>query len=227
MDGLRLGVLASGRGSDLQSLLDAHAGGRIKSRVAVLISDKADARALQRARDHNVPAEAIVPDSTLMGPDRRRQHEERVAKILTHYKADLVVLAGYMRLLSAGFVSRFPNKIVNIHPALLPSFPGLHGQRQALDWGVRIAGCTTHFVDERTDHGPVLLQAAVAVAKGETEESLSRRILELEHHILPRTIHLLEQGRARVEGRRVVLDPDESWAKRFPTVPGALYGEGY
>jgi len=227
MDGLRLGVLASGRGSDLQSLLDAHGAGRIRSRVGVVVSDKADARALLRAREHDVPAEAIVPDATLLGADRRRHHEERVAKILAHYKVDLVVLAGYMRLLSPDFVGRFPNKIVNIHPALLPSFPGLHGQKQALDWGVRIAGCTTHFVDERTDHGPVLLQAAVAVDIGETEDSLSRRILELEHQILPRTIHLLEQGRVRVEGRRALVDPDESWTRRFPVIAGALYGQGY
>jgi phosphoribosylglycinamide formyltransferase 1 len=226
-NGLRLGVLASGRGSDLQSLLDANAQGRIASRVSVVLSDVASARAVERARGAGIPAEALEPRADLRGPERRDEHEARLLKVLAHHRVDLVVLAGYMRLVSATFVAAYPNRIVNIHPALLPAFPGLHSQKQALDYGVRLAGCTTHFVDEQTDHGPILLQAALPVQPNETEESLSRRILEVEHQILPRTIHLLEQGRVHVEGRRVRLDPDASWTTRYPTLPGVLYGPGY
>jgi len=227
MASLRLAVLASGRGSDLQSILDASNEGRIQSRVAVVVSDNADAKAVERARKANIPAEALVPDAGLKPAERRRKHEEQVAKVLRHYRVDLVVLAGYMRLVSGPFVAQYPNRIVNIHPALLPAFPGLHAQRQALEWGARITGCTTHFVDEKTDHGPIILQAALTIERGETEEGLSRRILQAEHQILPRTIHLIEQGRVRVEDRRVLLDPDASWTQKFPTLPGVLYGDGY
>jgi phosphoribosylglycinamide formyltransferase 1 len=224
---LRLAVLASGRGTDLQSLLDASQAGRIQSRVAVVVTDHAEAKALERARAVGLPAESLVPDPRLKGPDRRRTHENQIEKVLAHYKADLVVLAGYMRLLGPEFVARRRHRIVNIHPALLPAFPGLHGQKQALDWGVRLAGCTTHFVDEQTDHGPIILQAAVPVRRDDTEETLSRRILEVEHQLLPRTVHLIEQGRVRVESRRALLDPDASWTTKYPTIPDVLYGEGY
>lgn len=227
MPPLRLGVLASGRGSDLQSILDAHADKRIQSQVVVVISDKADARALARARKLGIPAEALVPDAKLAKGTRAEEQEARLAKVLDHFRVDVVVLAGYMRLLSPAFVRRYPQRIVNIHPALLPAFPGLRAQRQALDWGVRIAGCTTHFVDEQTDHGPIILQAAVGVEPEDTEETLGRRILELEHQILPRTVHLLEQGRVRVEGRRTIVDGDASWKTKYPVLPGAQYGPGY
>lgn len=224
---LRLAVLASGRGSDLQSLLDARRDGRIESSVVVVVSDVAGAKAVERARKAGVPAETLVPDPSLKGAERRRHLEERVDKVLSHFRVDLVVLAGYMRLVSPEFVRRYPHRIVNIHPALLPSFPGLHAQRQALDAGARVAGCTTHLVDEHVDHGPILLQAAVAVHDGDTEETLGRRILDVEHQILPRTIHLLEQGRVHVEGARVRIDADESWTRKYPTLPGVLYGAGY
>lgn len=225
--GLKLGVLASGRGSDLQSLLDAHADRKIASHVVVVVSDQPGAEAVARARRAGVPGETVPVDTNLRGDARRKAHEDRIAKILTHFEADLVVLAGYMRLVSREFVRRFPHRIVNIHPALLPSFPGIHGQRQALEWGARVAGCTTHFVDEQTDHGPILLQAAVPVRYDDNEATLSERILAVEHQILPRTIHLLEQGRVRVEGRRVHLDPDASWTTKYPVLPGVLYGPGY
>lgn len=227
IQGLRLGVLASGRGTDLQSLLDARTEGRIASGVAVVVSDSPQAAALDRARKAGVPAEAVVRDVRLEPPARRPHHEELIAKVLDHHRVDLVVLAGYMRLVSREFVRRYPNRIVNIHPALLPAFPGLHAQKQALEWGSRVAGCTTHFVDAQTDHGPILLQAAVAVDPDDTEDSLSRRILAVEHQVLPRTIHLIEQGRVRVEGRRVSIDADASWTTKYPTLPRVLYGPGY
>lgn len=224
---LRLGVLASGRGTNLQSILDAAAESKIRSRVAVVVSDVLGARVLDRARRSGVPAECVPPRPELEAARRKRTHEDEVGKILRHYRVQVVVLAGYMRLLSPTFVRRYPNRIVNIHPALLPSFPGLHAQAQALDWGVRVAGCTTHFVDAQTDHGPIILQAAVAVDRRDTQETLSRRILQVEHQILPRTIHLLERGRVRVEGRHVRIDPDPTWATKYPRLPGVLYGEGY
>jgi phosphoribosylglycinamide formyltransferase 1 len=227
MPGLRLAVLASGRGSDLHSILDAQDRGLIQSRVAVVVSDKADAQALNRARGRTIPAFAIEPNSSLPVPERRRQHEEAIIQVLREHKTDLVVLAGYMRILTPHLIKAFPDRIVNIHPALLPSFPGRHGQRQALDYGVRIAGCTTHFVDEFVDHGPNILQAAVAVKLEDTEDTLSRRILDAEHQILPRTIHLLEEGRVKIEGRVVKIDPGESWLKKLRVLPDTFYGPGY
>jgi phosphoribosylglycinamide formyltransferase 1 len=140
---------------------------------------------------------------------------------------ELVVLAGYMRILSPLLIRAFAGKIVNVHPALLPSFPGVHAQKQALDYGVRIAGCTTHFVDEKVDHGPNILQAAVRVKPEDTEESLSLRILAAEHQILPRTIQLLEEGRVKVEGRHVRLDAHDSWTRRLPMLDDTFYGPGY
>lgn len=224
---LRIGVLASGRGSNLQSLLDAQRDGRIRSRVEVVVSDVVDAKALDRARAAKVPAEAIPPPADIRGPERRRVHEERVLKVLRHFRVDLVVLAGYMRILSPHLVRAYPERVLNVHPALLPSFPGVHAQEQAVKWGARIAGCTTHLVDEEVDHGPILLQAALPVRASESPDELSARILALEHQLLPRSVNLLEQGRVKVEGRIARIDADESWTKRFPPIPGALYSDGY
>jgi phosphoribosylglycinamide formyltransferase-1 len=225
--GLRLGVLASGRGSDLQSLLDAHASKKIASQVVVVISDKADAQALDRARKNKIPAEAIVPSADLQGEARRAKHEEQIGKVLDHYKVDLVVLAGYMRIVSPYLIRKFPNRIINIHPALLPAFPGVHGQDQALQWGARIAGCTTHFVDEDVDHGPIILQAAVVVRRDDSAEALSERILAVEHQLLPRTVQLIEQGHVRIDGRIVRIETEGSWTKKHPALDGVLYGDGY
>lgn len=224
---LKLAVLASGRGTDLQSLLDAATAGTIQSRVAIVVSDNPQSPAVERARRAGIPGETVSPDESVTAADRKKKHEQQVWKVLDHFGVDLVVLAGYMRLLSPDFVGRYPNRIVNIHPALLPAFPGLHAQKQALEWGARVAGCTTHFVDQETDHGPIILQAALAVKHGEDEDSLSKRLLEVEHQLLPRSIHLLEQGRAKIVGRRVLLDPDESWTKKYPVLPGVVYGDGY
>lgn len=226
-DGLKLGVLASGRGTDLQSLLDASGEGRIRSRVVVVVSDDPQAKALERARRNGIAAVPLPVSEGLSADARRKEHEERMAKVLAEHGVDLVVLAGYMRILSPYLLRKYPQKVINIHPALLPSFRGTHGQQQAVEWGVRVSGCTVHFVDEDVDHGPVLLQAALALDAKETEETLSRRILAVEHQLLPRAVYLIEQGRATVEGRRVRLDPDESWTHRYPALPGVLYGYGY
>ncbi|MBI2077815.1 MAG: phosphoribosylglycinamide formyltransferase [Euryarchaeota archaeon] len=227
MSSLRLGILASGRGSNLQALLDASAKRWISSRVAVVVSDVPEAKALDRARAVKVPAEGIAPSAAVRGPERRRLHERQMLKVLHHFEIDLVVLAGYMRILGPDLIRAYPQRIVNVHPALLPSFPGLNAQRQALEWGARVAGATTHFVDEQVDHGPVILQGAVPARRDDTEDSLSARILEVEHQLLPRTVNLIEEGRVRVEGRRVHIDPGPSWKTRLPVLPDVLYGDGY
>ncbi len=227
MTGKRIVVLASGRGTDLQSLLDANADGRIASRIVAVGSDNADAKALDRARQQEVATFAARPDPAKTGAKAREDQEARLKAGLDEHDPDLVILAGYMRVLSPELVRAYHHRIVNIHPALLPSFPGLHGQKQAIDWGVRVAGCTTHFVDEQVDHGPIILQAAVPVRPKDDEDTLSRRILAVEHQILPRTVNLWEQGRLRIDGRHVRIDADESWTTRYDTIAGVLYGPGY
>ena len=201
---LAIGVLASGSGSNLQAILDAIAAGRLPVEARVVLCNRPAARALDRARDAGVPAE-LVDHKTFPS---RESFDERLVERLRHHGVELVCLAGFDRLISPGFVAAFPNRILNIHPALLPAFPGLHGQRQALEYGVRIAGCTVHFVDEKTDHGPIVIQAAVPVRDDDDEETLSARILEQEHRIYPEAIRLYAEGRLSIEGRRVrVLDP--------------------
>lgn len=199
---LRLGVLASGGGTNLQALLDACTARRIEAQVVLVASDRADARALERARGAGVQAAFVDP-----GGKTHEEHDAEVLALLGEARVELVCLAGYMRILTPGFVRAFPDRIVNIHPALLPSFPGLHAQRQAWEHGVKIAGCTTHLVDEQVDHGPILMQAAVPVLEDDTEESLRRRILAQEHVIYPATIQLFAEGRVRVEGRRAHILP--------------------
>ncbi len=195
-----IGVLASGRGSNFRALCEAaRAGGIPGGRFAVLVSDKADAGALAVAREFGVEAVAILPKAY----PSREAHEAAVADALAERKVGLVCLAGYMRLLTGAFLRRFPNKVINIHPALLPSFPGLHGQKQALEHGAKVAGATVHFVDEGCDSGPIILQAAVPVREDDTEETLSARILEQEHRIYPEAVKLYCAGRLKVEGRRV------------------------
>ncbi len=198
---LRVGVLASGRGSNLQAILDAIEAGQLAARVVVVVSDRADAQALDRARRHGVKAVFVDP----------RQHPERevfdraVAAVLDEHRVELVCLAGFMRILTPGFVAAYRDRIMNIHPALLPSFPGLHAQRQALAYGAKIAGATVHFVDEGVDTGPIILQAAVPVLDDDTEETLSARILAEEHRIYPRAIQLFAEGRLERRGRRVII----------------------
>jgi phosphoribosylglycinamide formyltransferase-1 len=196
---LVLGILASGRGSNLQAILDAIAGGRCPARVAVVVSDRKDAPALDRARRAGIRAVCLDPHAF---PDRVA-FDEAVAAVLDEHGVALVCLAGYMRILSPEFVRRYRARILNVHPALLPAFPGLHAQRQALEHGARVAGATVHLVDEGVDTGPIVLQGAVPVLDGDTEETLSARILVEEHRLYPEAIRLFAEGRLEVTGRRV------------------------
>jgi phosphoribosylglycinamide formyltransferase-1 len=196
---LRVGVLASGRGSNFRALAQAAERGRIPAAMVVLVSDRASAPALAIAGEHGI--EAVVADPK-QHPSREA-HEKAVIGILEERRVGLVCLAGYMRLLSAGFVAHFAGRLLNIHPSLLPAFPGLHPHRQALEHGVRISGATVHFVDEGVDTGPVVLQAAVPVAPDDTEETLAARILVEEHRIYPEAVRLFAEGRLQIRGRRV------------------------
>ncbi len=206
---LRIGVLASGSGSNLQALLDACAAGRIDGRVAVVLCNVPGAGALERAARAGVPAEL----RSSRGADRAA-YDAGVIELLRAHQVDLVCLAGYMRIITPPFLAAFgptPTsrgcpRIMNVHPGLLPSFPGLHAQRQALAHGARIAGCTVHFVDEGTDTGPIIVQAAVPALPDDVEEVLARRILAQEHRIYPQAVRWFAQGRLSVAGRQVRLD---------------------
>jgi len=198
-DRLRIGVLASGRGSNFEAIARAVASGFVPATLQVLIVDRPGAAALVRAREHDVEAVCIDPREH----PGREAHEKAVMAALDERRVGLVCLAGYMRLLSDGFVRHFEGRLMNIHPSLLPSFPGLHSQRQALQHGVKLAGATVHFVDEGVDTGPIVLQAAVPVRDDDTEETLAERILVEEHRIYPEAIRLFAEGRLSTEGRRV------------------------
>ena len=194
-----LGILISGRGSNMEAILDAIDDGRVSARVGLVISNVESARGLERAGARGV--EAIALDHR---GRTREEHDRRMRDELDRRDVELVCLAGYMRLLSSFFIESYPNRILNIHPSLLPAFPGLGAQRQAIEYGVKIAGCTVHFVDEELDHGPIVLQRAVPVLPGDTEETLSARILAEEHIAYPEAIGLVTSGSVRVEGRLVV-----------------------
>ena len=200
-DKLKVGVLASGRGTNLQALIDASEKGEIDAKVVVVISDKENAYALVRARRHGIPAYFINPEEF---PDKTSYEKAIVEKLKAH-DVQLVILAGYMRIVTKTLIDAFQGNIMNIHPALLPSFKGLHAQRQALEYGVRYAGCTVHFVTEDVDGGPIILQAVVPVYDTDTEETLSRRILEEEHILYPKAVQLFAEGRLEVKGRRVFI----------------------
>ncbi len=196
---LKLGVLASGRGSNFQSIVDAIEAGRLDARVELLVVDNPDAYAVKRAEAHGIP-------HVYINPGEFGSKDEFFAKIAEELKArgvGLVILAGFMRIVRKPLLDAFPMRVMNIHPAILPSFPGLHGQEQAVDYGVKISGCTVHFVDEGMDTGPVIIQAAVPVVEGDTEETLSARILSYEHKIFPEAIRLFSEGRLEVKGRIV------------------------
>jgi len=216
---LKLGVLASGRGTNLQAIIDASKKGLINAAVSVVVSDNENAYALERARKNGI-------DAFFIDASNRKKHEEKIDEIMKSYDVGLIVGAGYMRILSPWFIERWRNKIINIHPALLPSFKGIDAQRQAIEYGVKIAGCTTHFMDEKPDHGPIILQAAVKVMPDDDRDSLATRILKVEHQILPRSIDLFEQGRLIIEGRRVRILPGDSWMEKN-SYPDVLYSEGY
>ena len=202
---LRVGVLASGRGSNFQSMVTAAAAGRIPAEVVLLLSDRREARALEIARAHGVAVEVVEPREH----PGREGHDKALIDLLESRRVGLVCLAGYMRILGTAFVEHFRGRLLNIHPSLLPAFPGLHAQRQALEHGVRVAGATVHFVDEGTDTGPIVLQAAVPVLPDDTEATLAERILAEEHRIYPDAIRLFAEGRLRIEGRRVRILGEE------------------
>ncbi len=207
---IRLGVLASGGGTNLQAILDACAARRIDAEVAVVVSNVPTAGALERARRAGVEA-VVIPSK---GVADREAYDLRLVEALRARRVDLVCLAGYMRIVTPAFLRAFgPTpatrgcpRVVNIHPGLLPSFPGLHAQRQCVEYGARFAGCTVHFVDEGTDTGPVIVQAVVPVLPGDREEDLAARILQQEHRLYPQAIHWFAQGRLSVAGRAVTLD---------------------
>ena len=196
---LRIGVLASGRGSNFDAIAHAAASGSIQATVAVLITDRGNARALDVARRHRIEAVVIEPRDY----PGREAHEEQVIATLEKHAVGLVCLAGYMRILTGAFVKHFEGRLLNIHPSLLPLFPGLRAQRQALEHGVKVTGATVHFVDEGVDTGPIVAQAAVPVRSDDTEETLAERILAAEHRIYPEAIRLFAEGRLSIKGRRV------------------------
>ncbi|MBF0321257.1 MAG: phosphoribosylglycinamide formyltransferase [Nitrospirae bacterium] len=199
---INIGVLASGRGSNFQSIIDSIKSGALNARVACLITDNPEAYAIERAKSHNIPHVYVNP-ADFTGKD---MFYRRIADELRASAVELVVLAGFMRVVKKPLIEAFPMRIMNIHPALLPSFKGLHGQRQALEYGVKIAGCTVHFVDEGVDTGPIILQEAVPVLSNDTEDSLSERILTCEHHIYPLAIRLYAEGKLKVTGNTVKIE---------------------
>ncbi len=195
----RLGILLSGRGSNFEAIADNVARGAIGAEIAIVISNRAEAPGLEAARRRGLPVVSL-PSKGL----DRTVYDSMLAAELNRYAVDLVCLAGYMRLLSAGFIREFAGRVLNIHPSLLPSFPGLDAQHQALEHGVKVTGCTVHFVDEYLDAGPILIQAAVPVLDEDTVEDLSARILQQEHRIYSEAIQMVLSGKLRIEGRRVL-----------------------
>ena len=196
----RIGVLLSGRGSNFVALADSVAAGRIPgAEIAIVVSNREGAAGIDKAKDRGIPTR-VIPSKGL----EREPYDRQVVAVLREHGVDLICLAGYMRLLSPYFVASFPNRILNIHPSLLPSFPGLESQRQALEYGVKFAGCTVHFVDENLDAGPIVLQAAVPVHDEDTEATLSERILAEEHRIYSEAVEIVLEGKFKIAGRRVV-----------------------
>src|ERR1700722_4117252 len=200
----KIAVLLSGRGSNFEALAESVAAGRIPgAEIAVVISNREGAPGIARAIERGIPAK-VIPSKGL----EREAYDRQVAAVLAEYKVDLVCLAGYMRLLSPFFVAAYRGRILNIHPSLLPAFPGLETQRQALEYGVRFSGCTVHFVDELLDAGPIVAQAIVPIQDGDTSETLSARILAEEHRVYTEAVRLILSGQFRIEGRHVVPQPD-------------------
>jgi phosphoribosylglycinamide formyltransferase-1 len=206
----RIGVLLSGRGSNFEALAESVAVGRIpNAEIAIVVSNRENAPGIERARARGIEAR-VIPSKGL----EREAYDRLVVAALEEKKVDLVCLAGYMRLLSPYFVAAFRNRILNIHPSLLPAFPGLEAQRQTLEHGAKVSGCTVHFVDENLDAGPIVLQAVVPVEDGDTVESLSERILHQEHRIYSEAVRIVLEGRYRIENRRVKILPEEGPEKK-------------
>ncbi|MBI3769484.1 MAG: phosphoribosylglycinamide formyltransferase [Deltaproteobacteria bacterium] len=206
---LSLGVLLSGSGTNLQALIDAVAARQLDAQIAVVVSNEATAYGLVRAREHGISTE-IVAHGVFRS---RAAFDARLVEVLRAHGVELVVLAGFMRLVTPVLLGAFPARVVNIHPALLPAFPGLHAERQALAHGARITGVTVHFVDEHADHGPIIVQVAVPILPDDDEARLHLRIQRQEHRAYARAIQLIAEGRVRIEGRRVLIDGDTADAE--------------
>jgi phosphoribosylglycinamide formyltransferase-1 len=202
MKKVKLGILVSGRGSNLQAIIDNIVQGKLSAEIVVVISDQTDAYALERAKQHNIPGIHI---SAKGYQNRRDAYDALLLGELQKHDVELVCLAGFMRIITPTLIKAYSNRIVNIHPALLPSFPGLHVQKAAIEHGVKFSGCTVHFVDEGMDTGPIIIQAVVPVLDNDTEDSLSERILKQEHKIYSRAIQLYAEGRLRLDNKRVLV----------------------
>ncbi|HTL62499.1 MAG TPA: phosphoribosylglycinamide formyltransferase [Nitrospira sp.] len=203
---LRVAVLASGRGSNLQAVIDAIEAKVIQAEIVAVISNKKDALALERARKHGLPHLFVDPKPFAGRPDSREAYDRVLLDVLEQRRVELVLLAGYMKIVTSLLVNAYVNRMMNIHPSLLPSFPGLEVQKKAIDWGCKVTGCTVHFVTEGVDEGPIILQAAVPILDHDTPETLAARILEQEHKIFPRAVQLFAEGRLKVDGRRVLIE---------------------
>jgi phosphoribosylglycinamide formyltransferase-1 len=212
MKKVKLGVLVSGRGSNLQAIIDNIEKGLLPAEIVIVISDQPDAYSLERARKHNIPAIHI---SAKEYRGKRDEYDALLVTELQKNNVELVCLAGFMRIITPTLIKAFPNKMLNIHPALLPAFPGLHVQKAALDHGVKFSGCTVHFVDEGMDTGPIIIQAVVPILDNDTVDSLSERILKQEHKIYSRAINLYAEGRLKIDGRRVRVIDGKTNADEF------------
>lgn len=208
MSKLKIGAIASGSGSNLEAIIKACEEGILKNKasVEILICNKAGAFCMTRAKNHNIPYELIESDMFLHRP--REEYDEKLIGVLKKYNCELIVLVGYMRLVSKKFIEAFNGNVMNIHPALLPAFKGLHAHRDALEYGVKVSGCTVHFVDTESDHGPIIIQKCVPVYDTDTEATLGPRVLEWEHKIFPKAIELFCDKRLHINGRLVMIDGD-------------------
>jgi phosphoribosylglycinamide formyltransferase-1 len=204
-DLLKLGILISGNGSNLQSIIDYIEKGSLKATIKIVISNNPDAYGLTRAKKHGIPV-VILKNGDFIN---KEDFDLELINILKNNSVDLVILAGFMRVLTPTFLKAFTQKIMNIHPALLPSFPGIHGQKQALEYGVKLSGCTVHFVDEGVDTGPIIIQSAVQVFDDDTEETLAARILKEEHRIYPQVIQFFAEGKIEIKGRKVRIKTEK------------------
>jgi phosphoribosylglycinamide formyltransferase-1 len=203
---LRVAVLASGRGSNLQAIIDGIEADLVQATIVAVISNKKDAVALERARKHGLKDLFVDPKLFAGQPDSREAYDRALLAILQQHDVELVLLAGYMKIVTAVLVNAYANRMMNIHPSLLPSFPGLDVQKKAIEWGCKLAGCTVHFVTEGVDEGPIILQAAVPILDDDSPETLAARILVQEHKLYPRAVQLFAEGRLRIEGRRVFVE---------------------
>jgi len=206
MTEVKIGAVASGSGSNLEAIIEACKNGILKNKasVEVLICNKLGAFCIERAKNHNIPYELIESDK--YHHLSREEYDSKMIDVFQKYNCDLIVLVGYMRLVSGKFIEAFNRNVMNIHPALLPLFKGMHAHRDVLNYGVKISGCTVHFVDDQSDHGPIIIQKCVPVYDTDTEETLGLRVLEWEHKIFPKAIELFSDKRLHIKGRLVVID---------------------